>query len=251
MRALDSAIALSQRLDKPLYVLWRQDDDLNARFEDLFIAPESIRGISNVVLRGRSPLSAQLAAVLPPLFDKCIDQECVKSLRSQKYDFADLEGWKTIFISTSSRFYDAESRFRDLVPSVALQQVIHSYARELENAVGVHIRRTDNVRSIEKSPTAKFIEQMEKEIQLDDRVRFFLATDSPAEEAHLKAIFSDRIVTHPKRSLNRNDSIAAQDALIDLFCLSRCRKLVGSYWSSFSDTAGDINGIPRVIIRDS
>jgi hypothetical protein len=250
MRALDSAIALSKRLDKPLHVLWRQDRALNSTFEDLFIVPESIQSISNLVLEGPA-LSAQLADLLHILFDRCIDQECIESLRGQKYDFADLVGLKAIFISTYSRFYDSGTHFRDLVPRQALQQMIDSYARDLENAVGVHIRRTDNVRAREKSPTARFIEQMEKEVQDDDdRVRFFLATDSPDEEVQLKAIFSDRIFTHPKRSLNRNDSIAAQDAVIDLFCLSKCRKLLGSYWSSFSDTAVEINGIPRVIIQD-
>ena len=41
-----------------------------------------------------------------------------------------------------------------------------------------------------------------------------------------------------------------QDALIDLWCLAASRKIIGSYWSSFTDTAADMGGIEKVIAGD-
>jgi hypothetical protein len=77
----------------------------------------------------------------------------------------------------------------------------------------------------------------------------FLATDSPDEEKRLREIFAYRIITHPKRSVDRQNPQAIKDALIDLFCLSKCKKIIGSYWSSFTETACELNNIERVIIR--
>ena len=38
-----------------------------------------------------------------------------------------------------------------------------------------------------------------------------------------------------------------QDALLDLYCLAAAKKLIGSYWSSFTDIAADMKGIEKVI----
>ena len=44
---------------------------------------------------------------------------------------------------------------------------------------------------------------------------------------------------------------AIKDALIDLYGLSRCRLILGSYWSSFSETAAAIGGSELLIVRES
>jgi len=66
----------------------------------------------------------------------------------------------------------------------------------------------------------------------------------------LRNAFPGKIITYPKRVLERDNPLAAQDALIDLYCLSRCRKLIGSHWSSFTDVAWQIRGIERLIIKE-
>jgi len=74
---------------------------------------------------------------------------------------------------------------------------------------------------------------------------FFLATDSPEEEQDMKKLFGDRIITFAKK-LDRNNPEAIQDALVDLLCLSKTRKIIGSFYSSFSDIAADIGYIEFV-----
>lgn len=91
---------------------------------------------------------------------------------------------------------------------------------------------------------------MRLELANDPATRFFLATDSPDVEEHLEAIFPDRITIHPKKSLDRNVPEAIQDALVDLLCLAATRKLIGSYWSTFTNAAAAIGGIESVIVHE-
>ena len=112
-----------------------------------------------------------------------------------------------------------------------------------DEPVGVHIRRTDNMASIQHSPIEDFEAAMREEIERDPDTRFFLATDDPAIEARLQEGFPGRIVVHAKSSLARNDPQAVRDAVVDLYGLSNCRRLIGSYRSSFTDSASRIRGI--------
>ena len=41
-----------------------------------------------------------------------------------------------------------------------------------------------------------------------------------------------------------------QAAVVDLFVLSKTRRLIGSYWSSFTDTAAELGNLPLTIARE-
>ena len=41
------------------------------------------------------------------------------------------------------------------------------------------------------------------------------------------------------------------DARLDLYCLAATDKLIGSYWSSFTDIAADMRGIEKVIAGET
>ena len=110
--------------------------------------------------------------------------------------------------------------------------------------VGVHIRRGDHNLAQERSPTAAFIERMAAE---DAAVRFFLATDSPAEEHALSIHFPNRIITASK-AFGRDSTAGMRGAVVDLYALARTSRLLGSYWSSFSETAAEIGGITLEVI---
>jgi DNA-directed RNA polymerase subunit N (RpoN/RPB10) len=91
---------------------------------------------------------------------------------------------------------------------------------------------------------------MRAEQASDPAVTFFLATDSPQVAATMFEEFGARVLQHPKKSLSRDDPEAIRDALIDLYCLANCRKLIGSYWSSFTDTAWEMRQIEHVIVDE-
>ncbi len=182
-------------------------------------------------------------------YEKSFTNQEISQLINQEYNFEDLASYKIIFLLASRRFYSSTHPFQEFRPVESIQKVIDSYANNFNHTIGVHIRRSDNVQAIEHSPIEKFISLMEKEVSNNQNVNFFLATDSKNEERLLKARFPGRIIAHPKESLSRTNPHAIHDALVDLFCLSKCKKLIGSFHSSFTDTAWQINNIEKVIAK--
>jgi hypothetical protein len=135
--------------------------------------------------------------------------------------------------------------------SARLTKIVDDFSRKhLRHAVGVHIRRTDNTKSIFHSPDELFI------ACLDDLVgrgkKIFLATDNESTVRKIKRRYGKAIITYPKKSKLRwrwprpqFDPLAVEEDLIDLFLLVRCQYIVGSYWSSFSELARLLNGSKR------
>ena len=61
-------------------------------------------------------------------------------------------------------------------------------------------------------------------------------------------MFPNTITVYDKQSLDRNDPIAIRDAVIDLYNLAHCKKIYGSYYSSFSDIAALWGGIEKEVL---
>ena len=225
------------------------DADLNCRFEDLFHVPNRFKKLIQIHYEkqferfGRKWVRKLFSVSGRLLESNQGDWEFEEAFRRR---FARQNG--VVYVATYFRLPYGSSQFADFHVQDPLQRKIDSYVGKFENVVGVHIRRTDSKRSIENSPTSAFIESMRREVDEDSNVKFFLATDSPQVEQQMKEIFSGRIITHAKSSLDRNNPVAIQDALIDLYCLSRTRKLIGSYWSSFTNTASEIGQMETLIV---
>ena len=90
---------------------------------------------------------------------------------------------------------------------------------------------------------------MRDELHAHPDAKFYLATDDPVEEERFLSEFGDRILVYKKHSLDRNDPIAIKDALIDLYNLSQCRKILASYYSSFSDVAALWGNIEKEVLK--
>ena len=59
--------------------------------------------------------------------------------------------------------------------------------------------------------------------------------------------FPGGVVTRPK-VFARDKASGVRDALVDLLLLSRCRLIIGSHWSSFSETAAELGGARLEIV---
>jgi hypothetical protein len=88
---------------------------------------------------------------------------------------------------------------------------------------------------------------MEKEIKENDRAKFFVATDDRAVQGELAQRFPEGRLIFYTKEFARSSEKGIQDALVELLCLSYCKKIIGSYWSSFTDVAGLIHGAKVVI----
>ena len=256
MRVLDSAVALARAVDRPLTVIWHRNEDLNCRLQDLFQLPaevdQVIEGGSGLGVSGRIRRAAyryareatfrarglEVQYLRDPLPGETVGADTVEAARSSG-----------VYIRTCHRFYSAEVPFSSFTPVSQIADVVNTYLPRLKRSVGVHVRRTDNAKATDHSPLSGFIDAMREERRGEHATDFFVATDSPETYRELQDVFGESVFCHPKVSLSRGDPRAIIDAAIDLYCLAECRKLIGSYWSSFSEVAWQIRGIEKTIVR--
>lgn len=253
MRVIDSALTLADQIDAEIHLYWRLDKDFGCFFDSLWERPERIKKIVLLDLRrvgGRlkrliveNIIKRRSAYFLPAV-------EVDRLLAQNESDlFINLCRKGHVFLQSCHRFFPSEQPFEKLIPIRTIREIINVETADFDNVVGVHIRRTDNEKAIDASPTKLFVEKMHEVLKHNPRTTFFLATDSYEEQEFLIGKFPGRIRFYCKSSLNRGQEKVIQDALVDLCCLSRCRKLIGSYWSSFTDTAWQMNGIEHTIIK--
>lgn len=244
MRVINSGWRLARERREKLLVLWNCNPELNCPFDELFrpVTEFKITNIRSVAdprklfwqKTARTYLTnEELLAHRTP--EGCLDPGYVESLR------------KNIYIFTWEWFYPSED-YHLFVPTEPLQARIRQMtARFGPSCVGVHIRRTDNQPAIGKSSTDAFIRSMHRELSLHPDTMFYLATDDRQEEELLRARFPDRILSNQNRCLRRDTKEGIQDALLDLYALASARRIIGSYFSSFTDIAADMKKIPLTI----
>ncbi|CAE8681871.1 unnamed protein product, partial [Polarella glacialis] len=115
-------------------------------------------------------------------------------------------------------------------------------------SMSVHIRRTDHVKAITRSPDELFLDAMDACLFKDEDATFFLATDDPEVEAAMRHRFGNRLLTQRKRTLDRNSPEGIEDALLDLLLLAQGEKVIGSFRSSFSAMASHFRMVPLQIV---
>ncbi len=268
MRALDSALAMGREAGAEVRLRWAVDPDLGCAFEELFDPIPGLAWVENFrplkiaheydpmrnALR-RSKVAVGLVKIARALRKtvknagssrRYLGLHDVEALLPHPEKILDLCKRYDVEIRTFSRFWRGERDFVGFRPAAEVQKIIDRYARA--GAIGVHIRRGDNVISIANSPLEAFVARMESLLSSDPAVRFYVATDSDEVMDELAKRFGSRISAHPKRSLDRHDPLAIKDALVDLYCLASCDRIIGSYWSSFTDVASEIRGIPKEIV---
>lgn len=111
-----------------------------------------------------------------------------------------------------------------------------------ERTIGVHIRRTDNVVSIQSSPLENFTNMMNAEIKKKANTKFYVASDDDEVKESLKSKYPNCIITLMDDT-DRNSLEGMKFAVLDLFCLSKTNKIIGSVGSSYSQIAAEIGGI--------
>ena len=117
-----------------------------------------------------------------------------------------------------------------------------------EHTIGVLIRRADPEPARSLSTTEKFISRMRHEIEIDPKVRFYLATDDWNEQKNLQDVFGDRILSQAGKTLNRSSWEGIHSSIIDIICLSKTKYILGSYHSVFSRFAADYGSRQLYII---
>jgi len=256
MRTIASYYSATRASGRNLTVVWLRDEGMNCPSARLFSLPGDVTVVEGPYvtkprMRLRSIARKLTRRVQGHRFARTVENwEAKKALTAES--FQALSG--SLYASTCyslERDYERHdySIFRPAPDIRALADGV--IARFPPNCVGVHIRRTDNVKSIESSRTDDFVERLRREAEADPDVAFFLATDSPEEERALGEAFPGRILTYEKRSLERSSQQGIVDAYVDYLCLAATRKIYGSFFSSFSRCAAALHHIALEIVTDN
>lgn len=254
LRVIANGIWLKRRLNTQLCVIWNETHELNCPYHlliepiaDFTIIPK--KKVFDFVTRTVQPDNkSRFKAKLKNLIARV--EICITDEDHQLIDVYDtVRHHKRIYIKTCQRFTDSMDEFKLFKPIPSLNLKVNELLGLLGPAgVGVQVRRTDNAMSIANSPLELFTGRMKELLAANDTTRFFLATDDVNVELELKLIFGDRIISPPK-DLSRQTIAGIQAAVVDLFVLAGTGRILGSYWSSFSEVAAWMGDIPLEVIK--
>lgn len=248
LRALFGFMALSRVRETSFALYWAAGSRCNAEFSELF-EPPAFRVLSKdeiTAIRENSSINTFTSA---DWFDTIW----------AKYGKSDVD-WP--------RFASyVASAFADLQPKATIVEDIDRFSASspLTDAVGFHIRQTDNVAfyrrwqasrpeafDINQTSTLNgFVAEIAKHV---DAGPVFLSTDAPDVEREILKRFGSTVSVFPKnfRQPEPNKDIrtsSVRHALTEMLLLSQCRIVVGTYYSSFSKLSAIMGGAKYYEIR--
>jgi len=255
MRVIASCIALSQRLRREVEVLWVNSYELNCDFNKLFlpVSGVSVTQMSYLPKWNKVGLSLRAKKLKRKYedYDIQLSDNEIMDLQNLKSDLVKLiKDAKTVYINTCMNFYGDSSFLSYLLPVPGILQQVQARLEKInaQSFYGVHIRRGDNERSKEKSPTIEFVEKLKKLEKSEKNLKYYLSTDDRGEAKILQKMIGPEL-HYFAAGLSRDKPRDIENALVDLLMLSKSDKIIGSYWSSFSEVAAQYGGIPLEVIE--
>jgi hypothetical protein len=239
IRAFASAMAAASDLSRNLIFTWSaKPNEFFGRFQDIFATE-----------------------FLPPwvIENPGLTIQFTKDIQKEVLSQADWDALvaarqptQEIVIKSHGQFYSRnQAKFlqmlRSLRPNVNLYKLLFGAIGpvNLKDFVGVHIRRTDNQKSIQSSPTPAFVVAMQA---YPPTQKFYVATDDAFEREFLVHTFGPERIKFAAENLERNSHFGAMDSNVDFLALSMCREILGSVGSSFSEMAAAYGTIPLRLV---
>lgn len=257
MRAIASAVYLCRLTGSSLDVYWIRDKGLNASFANIF---DEI-GSDNISIHEDS-MSVRLLydhprrhnLWLPSVFQGVLFRNRVYSQEMNRYDretFMELASEGNLYISSCYPIIDfPESLFSELfrpLPEI-LSRVDAVVCGMSDYRIGVHVRRTDHSVSVSNSPDELFHKAVDKELLLHPSLSIYLATDSERVKSEFMDKYGDRIYCSSSEA-DRNSVSGIQEAVSEMYILSRTIKIFGSCGSSFSEVAAALGDTPLMVLK--
>lgn len=253
MRVVVSAAKVAKLTKTHIRIAWQSSWDCRALFEDLFEMPEIpyIRIVKGNVWD--SPATKD-NLFLPMLYRKFLynkEWRCFRPSESNNLQTLISKGGSFYMDSCYALgSYQPEEVNRLFIPNALLKEQIEKVTASFPPAIaGVHIRRKDNRTAIKNSPLPVFRKTLDKWMDSGKADSIFLCTDDDNVRDYFKKAYGRHLQTR-NVCLDRNSLQGIQDAVVDLWCLSKTKRILGSYYSSFSDTAAELSGIPLQIAKN-
>jgi hypothetical protein len=278
MRVIDSAIRFAIDFKFKIEIYWIKNEDLYCGFEDLFDL-NFINKYVSVKVYETDKIHENYFQKIKKFFFKYNHfyfnddflvnnnfnsiydnayRDFVKRINSlDNYQNLIRAKWSNILSDgnitglTYSRFYGPiNSSYHYFRPQHLISQKSYRILEQFPvNILGVHIRRTDNQLSTLTSTRTKFIDSISLYLKDNPNSKIFLATDDISEKKYFEKYFAPYIIIY-ESELVRNKQLGIKDALLELYCLSHCSFIIGSYFSSFTEIAICYNKKKDYIIID-
>jgi|SaaInl5LU_22_DNA_1037371.scaffolds.fasta_scaffold00234_5 hypothetical protein len=255
MRVLTSCVALAKKMKQEVTVLWVNNYELNCSYFDLFEPIPELRIIELKYIPWWNKLGHRLR--LKDLetryqdFDLQMTDADIVPLR----DFPEkllhrLVNADKIYVDTCEQFYRDAITWGCFEPCSKIVEEVSRRITEMrtDTYYGVHIRRGDNEQSKNISSTAGFLSALSEIIREEPECKFYLSTDDKGEAKIIKKMIGDRLF-HFAAGQKRDTPKDIQSALVDLLMLSKSQKIIGSYWSGFSEVAALVGDIPLSVVK--
>lgn len=236
LRVIEATIQLMSECGDTAVVLWDNNDaECGCDFFDLFELAEELP----IEINTNSKLLEDNAKNDAYCFERDKEREFIESYTKNT------NREKRYYLSTCSTFY-GKPKYEWLYPKEELLLQIKNNMKDMEDefCVGLHIRRTDHYISRIYSPIELFVEEIETILADKPNAKFYLATDDEKTRELLLHKYKNHIIINKGGVLSRGTKGGMEDAVIDLWCLSLCDEIRGSFWSSFSDAAAGIGKKP-------
>lgn len=260
MRAIASAFDLCKKTNGSLNVVWIKDWALNSPFYELFepinddvISLRDASTIDKLLLDRPRKKNFYLPRIYQKLiFDSSLYELSITPLCRKGFDFVKWAiGNKELYLASYTNFmnYDISIISKLFRPLPEIKKMIDTYTSQFtDDTIGLHIRRTDNLDSIINSPIELFYNKIDKEIDANNAVNFFLATDCEDVKKEMQKRYGSRIICS-KEVADRDSIEGIKGAVAEMYVLSSTQKIYGSFQSSYSDMASQISGIPLEILK--
>ncbi|KAI0564065.1 Galactosyltransferase [Gracilaria domingensis] len=269
LRAIGSALAFAKNAKRVPVIIWESDAHIAAEFDALF-------NISDIVLLNRfipkwpfKDLHQYDSSWKEFKFYNYMEmEEGANKGELIKNDPSKHLYYKGAYIMEAPDYswWEADNeQLRNLKPVGMVQDKLSDLEqKDLSNCIGVHIRNRTLEKDIKNvdfnqeygseaastmehwrtmSSYKTFVTEMERILQEEDKdAKFYVATDT----FEILAIMSERFpgkILRTERKCDDRDSECVKYAVVDMYALSKTKKLLGSNWSSYTEMAERLGGL--------
>lgn len=253
LRTIGSLQEIARKTGHKLFVVWSKEFDLNAKFSDLFEPMDDFSYVDIKINKWtRNFLSHYfLYSRITKLFRALIVSAGYIQSHSEIEIIDDFKRHKLILIRTCYEFtkqYSLDSFcFNNLIKQ---KSIIVKNNICCENLIGIHIRRGDHVISSEYSSYELFEKYIKRIREEKPETFFYIASDSMTEKERLRRKYGFSIITQSVASFDRGTKEGMMESAIELYNLSCCRFVVGSFTSTFSEMAAKLGHSKLEILCD-
>lgn len=261
LRALASAAVISEVNDRNLLVVWKPDEHLGSKFEELFLDNEIF------------VVSSYSTTAVP-----------IKDFKPQSYSidllYEEFKGKDDVYAISATVLDNSPGQYKKecewlqkyISPIPIVQKEIDYYTKmfNIRDCIGIQIRMGQDstkykfedvsfygdvqkravVANRNNSHYKYFMFEMEKIWYRNPKQVFFLCADSEEVYDAFQEKYPDKMGSHivnVKKTVYDRSHEQLVGAIIDVYLLARCSRIFISPWSSFGELAGRL-GQKRILV---